>query len=323
MSYDSTGKAAITSTTTSERVLVTGASGLVGSAVVRRLSAEGFVVTAVDKFPGEAGGVIVSACDLRDVHRMYAIACAGTIDTIIHCGGYSGPMVGRENPYDMIEVNVTGTANLLELGRVMSVRRFIYCSSMSVYGSTSMGPVSESSPLAPATVYGATKLAAEQLVIAYGREHGIDAAALRLSWVYGPQRTNACILRRMIEDAIDGRATTQDWGSDFPRQYIHSEDAAAALIAAMNAPKLRSRIYNITGESTVTLGELADLVRTVMPEARIDLQRGPAPDDDYHHPFSTSAARNELGFVPRISLAEGVEAMVAEIRKYRAGQDRR
>lgn len=304
----------MTSTPSSAKtVLVTGAGGLVGGAVVAQLAARGDAVVALDRFAGSVAGMPIVECDLRDIHRLHGIAQKA--DAIIHCGGYSGPMLGRENPHDMITVNVTGTANLLELARLIGMRRFVYCSSMSVYGSTATGPVDEHSYLEPATVYGATKLAAEQLVIAYARDHGLDTAALRLSWIYGPNRTTACILRRMIDDALSGRPTRQNWGADFPRQYIHAEDAARALVAALDAGCLKKRVYNITGASRVTLGELAALVRQSLPDADIVLDPGPAPDDDYHHEFDLSAARAELGFSPQIALGDGIAAMVADLRR--------
>lgn len=296
-------------------VLVTGAAGLVGSAVVAQLASRGEPVVGLDKFAGSVAGVPVIDCDLRDIHRLHGIAHKANAGAIIHCGGYSGPMLGRENPHEMIEVNVTGTTNLLELARLVGMRRFVYCSSMSVYGSTTSGPVDEHSYLEPATVYGATKLAAEQLVLAYARDHGLDTAALRLSWIYGPNRTTACILRKMIEDALEGKSTRQSWGVDFPRQYIHGDDAARALVAALDAEVLKKRVYNITGESRVTLGELAGFVRQSLPDADIMLDPGNAPDDDYHHEFNTSAARAELGFRPQIALGDGVAAMVTELRR--------
>lgn len=296
-------------------VLVTGAGGLVGGSVVTQLASRGEHVVGLDKFPSSVAGVEIVECDLRDIRRLYGIVHKANAGAIIHCGGYSGPMLGRENPHDMIEVNVTGTANLLELARLTGMRRFVYCSSMSVYGSTTAGPVDEHSYLEPATVYGATKLAAEQLVIAYARDHGLDTAALRLSWIYGPNRKTTCILRQMIDDALHGKPTTQSWGADFPRQYIHSDDAARALLAALDSQGLKKRVYNITGESRVTLGELSDLVRQSLPDADIMLGPGPAPDDDYHHEFNTSAARAELGFRPHIPLSNGVADMVTELRR--------
>lgn len=293
---------------------MTGAGGLVGGAVAARLRARGDRVIALDRVASGEGETRIVDCDLRDTHRLHQLAFGQQLDSIIHCGAHSGPMVARDNPYDLVVVNVVGTANVLEVARIQRVRRFVNCSSVSVYGSTSVGPVHEDSVLHPRTVYGATKLAAEQLVTAYAREHGLDTASLRLSWVYGPNRTTSCLLRRMIADALDGRATVVDWGSDFYRQYIHADDAAAALVGAVDAPSVGRRVYNVTGDDYRTLGQTAELVRQVLPQADIALAFGPDPGDDVQHRFDISAAQEDLGYVPAVALQEGIESFAEALR---------
>lgn len=292
---------------------VTGASGLVGRAVVEALAARGDRIIAIDRTAGSIAGADVIACDLKDVHRLHALAACADLDSIIHCGAYSGPMVARDNPFDLVAVNVTGTANMIEIARIAKVRRFINCSSVSVYGSTTGGPVTEAVHLAPSTVYGATKLAAEALVTAYAREHGVDAASFRLSWVYGPNRTTPCLLRRMIDDAVAGRATDVPWGANFYRQYIHADDAATGLIAALDVECLSGRVFNLTGGSFQTLAETAALVRKVIPGARISLGDGPDPGDDIQHEFDITAARTELGYEPRVTLERGIELFASAL----------
>lgn len=223
-------------------------------------------------------------------------------------------MVARDNPYDLVAVNVVGTANVVEVARTHRVRRFVNCSSVSVYGPTSAGPVTEDTALHPSTVYGATKLAAEHLVTAYVREHGLDAVSLRLSWVYGPNRTTSCLLRRMIADALGDRPTRVDWGADFYRQYIHVDDAAKALVAAVDAPSVTRQTYNITGDTYQTLGETAELVRRVLPRADIALAPGKDPGDDVQHRFDISAARQDLAYTPAITLQEGIAGFAEALR---------
>jgi nucleoside-diphosphate-sugar epimerase len=295
--------------------LVTGALGLVGVAVVEALAARGDRVIAMDRQSGTIGAVDVAGCDLRDVHRLYALVRDVPLDSVIHCGAHSGPMIARDNPFDLVAVNVLGTANVLELARASRVRRFVYCSSVSVYGPTAAGPVREDARLAPSTVYGATKMAAEAIVTAYAREHGLDAVSFRLSWVYGPNRKTPCLLGRMIRDALAGRGTRVEWGADFPRQYIDAGDAAAGLVAGLDAPELSSRVYNLTGGDYRTLGEVAALVRAVLPGADISLEKGVDPGDDLQHEFDISAARRDLGYRPAISLEQGIARFAGELRR--------
>ena len=297
--------------------LVTGAGGLVGRAVAALLRDRGDRVIGIDRTASGDGDERIIDCDLRDTHRLHQLASEPDLDTIIHCGAHSGPMVARDNPYDLVAVNVVGTANVIEVARVRRLRRFVNCSSVSVYGSTVSGPVLEDVPLHPSTVYGATKLAAENLVTAYAREHRLDAVSLRLSWVYGPNRTTSCLLRRMVADAIEGRPTAVEWGRDFYRQYIHVDDAAAALMAAVDAECVDRRAYNITGDNYQTLAETADVVRSVLPQADILLGEGDDPGDDVQHRFDIAAAKRDLGYVPAVSLEQGIRRFAETIKAQR------
>ena len=301
-----------------QTILVTGAAGLIGRAVAEQLRARGDRVVAIDRAASGSGETAVLDCDLRDSHRLHGIAAATPLDAIIHCGAHSGPMVARDNPYDLVMVNVLGTANVLEIARIGKLRRFVNCSSVSVYGSTPEGIVTEEAPLKPSTVYGATKLAAEKIVTAYAEEHGVDAVSLRLSWVYGPNRTTTCVLRQMVSDMLAGTATRIPFGADAFRQYIHADDAAAALIKALDAPTLPMRAYTVTGDDFRTMAEVADLVRRIFPTADVDQGPGPDPGDDVQHRFDIGPARRDLGYEPAISLEAGIRNM-AETLRARAG----
>jgi UDP-glucuronate 4-epimerase len=294
-----------------QRIMVTGAAGLVGRAVCRMLHERGDEVVAIDRFGVEAsGGVSVIECDLGNVHRLHALACK-ELSAVIHCGAYSGPMVARDNPVSMVQVNIVGTANMLELARVHRARRFVFCSSTSAYGNTPPAPVKEDVVMVPASLYAASKVASEQLVAAYAHQYGVDGVSLRLSWVYGPHRTTDCMIRTMLTDAMQSRATRVPFGHDFHRQYIHVDDAARALVAALDAPRLPRRSYNITGDSRLTLEEVARVVRRVMPAADIELAPGPDPLDEQQERFDISAAVSDLGYRPHYDLEAGIRAYAA------------
>jgi nucleoside-diphosphate-sugar epimerase len=291
-------------------ILVTGAAGLLGNAVRNLLETSGQRVLPIDRIPRTEEGRPIIACDLTDVHRLHALALENRITGIVHCGAHSGPMVARDNPHSMVQVNIVGTANVLEIARIHGAR-FVFCSSTSAYGNTPEGLVPEDVPLFPTSVYGASKVAGEQLVSAYGRQYGVDGVSLRLSWVYGPRRTTDCIVRTMIEDALAGRPTRKPFGRGFHRQFIHVEDAARALVTALRTPNLPRQTYNVTGGTYLTLGEIGDIVRRVLPQAVIELGEGPDPVDDMQHRFDISAVERDLRFRPEISLEQGVRAYAA------------
>ena len=289
-------------------ILVTGGAGLVGNAVRRRLESQGRKVVAIDLVERTRDGAPLTFCDLGDIHRLHAIATDNAIDGIVHCGAHSGPMVARDNPYSMVQVNVVGTANMLELARMHKVRRMVFCSSTSAYGDTPEGLVPEDVPLRPTSVYGGSKAASEALLWTYWRQFGVDALAIRLSWVYGPGRTTDCIIRTMIEDALAGRPTRMPFGQDFHRQFIHVEDAVSALLLALDAGEMPRRIYTVTGETYATLGEIGEVVKRVLPQADIALQPGPDPVDEVHRRFDISAAKRDLGYAPQFDLESGIRS---------------
>ncbi|WP_431514542.1 NAD-dependent epimerase/dehydratase family protein [Variovorax sp. DAIF25] len=306
---------------TTKPVLVTGAAGLVGRKLARRLADRQRAFIALDRTASVTeDGIEIVGCDLGDVHRMYALTREG-IDSVVHCGAFSGPMVARDTPHSMVQVNIVGTANMLELARVHEARRFVYCSSTSAYGVVrSAAPVTEDCLLRPASLYGASKVASEYITTSYARQYGLSAASIRLSWVYGPGRTTDCVVRTMIEDALAARPTRMAFGSDFPRQFIHVDDAVDGLLEALDAESLPRTTYNVTGNTRVTLGELAQLVRRVFPKADIVLQQGPDPVDEFQEKFSIEAARRDLGYEPRVSLEQGIRSYAEWIEARRSGR---
>jgi UDP-glucuronate 4-epimerase len=286
--------------------LVTGASGFLGSAVCSLLASRGSPFVAIDRVRRENVEHEVEQCDIGDIHALHALASRRLISGIVHCGGLSGPMVGRDNPYAMVQVNIVGTANVLELARVHTIPRFVFCSSAGAYGNTIDPVVTEDSALHPTNLYGASKVAGEQLVCSYSRQYGVDGVSLRLCWVYGPHRSTDCVIRTMLESALRNEPVHIPFGRDFFRQFVHVLDAASALVAALEQPHLPRHAYNVTGGHYVTLEQVAEIIRAIFPNADIRLDLGPDPIDDIQQRFDISAAEEDLGFKPAVGLEEGI-----------------
>jgi len=303
-----------------ETILVTGAAGFVGSAVRKLFEQRGDRVIALDQNAETEPGVSNIVCDLTDIHRLHATLHNHQIDGIVHCGALSGPMLARDNPHALVRVNVNGTANLLEVARIHGIPRFLYCSSAGAYGNTPPGPVPEDVALLPTNVYGATKAAGEQLAASYASQFGLDTVSLRFSWIYGPRRMTDCVIRTMILDALDGHPTRVPFGRGFHRQFVHIDDAASAVVAAFDQRLLPRRNYTVTGGSYETLDEVAGIVRRVLPSADIDLAIGPDPADDIQHRFDITAASQDFGYKPRVSLEDGIRSYSDWLRFHRAAR---
>ena len=291
-------------------VLVTGTSGFIGQRLVRRLRDEGVVVI------GEEDTVPGGFLDVTDIHQIHDVVLRHRPQSIVHLGGVSGPMVARHNPHSIVEVNITGTANLIEAARIHGISRFAFASSNTVYGDNPDILEEITTPTHPTNVYGATKVACEQLLSAYSRRHGMHTCSLRISAVYGPGRTTHCVIARMLHDHIAHLPTQLSYGADFHREYIYIDDAVDAIILALQSgDDAAGGSFNVSGGQWLTLSEVAEAITSVFPDANIALEPGPDPDDDdVQGPFSLQRARDVLGFFPKTSLTEGIRLYHESLR---------
>jgi len=298
-------------------ILVTGASGLIGHAVTTRLHAAGRNVIGLDRRPPRAGrdAFPFVEADLNDVHRLYAAVRGREPAGIVHCGGVSGLMVARDNPFLICETNIRGTAHVLELARLVGTRRVIFCSSISAYGHQGVdGVVTEDTPMVGRTTYGASKIAGEAILQAYAEEHGVDGIALRFAHVYGPGRETQCFIREMITDALARRASCLPHARRSRRQYVHVADIVDAIVLALDAETPPRRAYNVGPGRQHTLAEVADAVRGVMGTLEVAFDEDRDPREYRCGTLDITAAARDLGWRPKIDLPAGIAAYAQFLR---------
>ncbi len=297
-------------------VLITGSSGLIGAPLARQLAAEGRTVVAFDPapFPGDGTGIKTVVGDVRDRAALADLFAAYKFAAVVHAGGASGPTVLADQPGDLVEVNVFGTAHLLALALENGIARFVYLSSASAYGDMPRAGMDEDGPFRPAQVYGATKAAGDALARAYRVQHGLDAIALRVGTVYGPRRSTDCLVRDMLTAALEGRPLRlTDAGRK--RQYIYVDDTVSAVRCALDVGSVPQHAYNVAGPDDTTLAEVADAVRAAVPGADIVIEPGEDPQWTFRRePLDCSTAPRDLGYVPEWPLARGVAAYADWLR---------
>jgi nucleoside-diphosphate-sugar epimerase len=292
---------------TSGAVLVTGIGGLIGGAVARRLAAQGRQVVGMDRIAPDGTGFPVLTHDLPDEQRWHEAIVRFRVSKVVHAGSISGPMLLPDAPARVAAINLQGLAGLLEAARIHRLERIVWFSSILAYGERAdREPVSEETPLRPDTVYGATKAAGEALIHGYFAEHGVDAVAFRVASCYGPGRTTSCLIRTLVEDGLAGRRTRVRDSASRTRQHVFIEDVVDAVCVALGAPSLPRRVYNLGPGAAQSLGSIVAAVQRAVPGARVDVD-----DDGFAWntfgvgPLAIDAAREDLGFAPRTSLAEG------------------
>lgn len=298
-------------------VLVTGIHGLIGGAVARRLLALGHEVVGMDRSPATAMPFPVITHDLPDPHRWHEAFVRFGIAKVVHSGGISGPMLLQDAPDRIFATNVVGLAGLLEAARIHRIDRVVCFSSVMAYGEHSGLPVvNESTLLIPETIYGATKAAGDVLLSAYRSQHDLDAVSLRVAGCYGPGRTTPCIIRTMIEDGLQGRTTRVRMDPTRTRQFVFVEDVVDAVVSALQSPG-RSPLpsYNIGPGVAQGLEEILTAVRHCVPDANAVASPDGLPWNSFGiGPLSIDAARRDLSFEPKTTLAEGARATLAWLK---------
>jgi nucleoside-diphosphate-sugar epimerase len=274
-------------------------------------------VVGLDRWPPRAGRAsfpFVEA-ELNDVHRLYAAVHGREPAGIVHCGGVSGLMVARDNPFLICETNIRGTAHVFELARLVKARRVILCSSISAYGHQEIdGVVTEDTPMRGRTTYGASKIAGEAILQAYAEEHGVDGIALRFTHVYGPGRETQCFIREMIANALAGRAARLPHARRSRRQYVYVTDVVDAIVLALDAETSARRAYNVGPGRQHSLGEVADAVRAVMGPLEVEFDDSCDPREYACGTLDIAAAGRDLGWRPKIDLPAGITAYAQFLR---------
>lgn len=291
-------------------ILVTGGLGYTGRAIVRQLAAQNIKVISYNRDYSEQSTDFVTSVqgELYDVPRLVRTIEKYEVDRIIHTAALSHPDLSIELPMTTVVANVDGTVNVMEAMRLAGIKRLVNFSSEAVYGNHP-APVDESSATMPTTPYGVTKLAVEHFGRVYNDLYGLQTISLRFTEVYGPGNRMPQILRDIIKTVLRGEPFVAEKGADHLYHFIHMEDVARATILAATAETVKSSVFNIFGDGAWTLGQAADLLRKLLPDALISI--GPGHFDlDRHGPWSQSVAIRELGYAPLHTLGDGLAGYV-------------
>jgi UDP-glucuronate 4-epimerase len=302
------------------RALVTGCAGFIGSHLTDVLLARGTEVVGVDclsdNYPASEKLANLGRAADHDAFELVVadVASSGArmlegCDVVYHLAAEPGVRSSWGGRFQrFLHHNVEATQRLLEAAREAPGTRVVYASSSSVYGDSERLPTPEHAPPQPRSPYGVTKLAAEQLCRVYHANHGVDAVALRFFTVYGPRQRPDMAFRRFCEAAVRGAAIELFGEGRQSRDFTYVADVVDAVLAAGARPDVGGRVYNVGGGAPVSLNtalaELAGLVGRPLDVRRRERESG----DVLHTAADVARAREELGFAPATSLAEGLGA---------------
>jgi UDP-glucuronate 4-epimerase len=300
-------------------IVVTGAAGFIGSHVSQALIARGARVVGVDNFcdfyhrswKEENLRAVGQGLDLEELDITDGPGIGRLIDTvkpqgIIHLAAMAGVRPSIERPVYYSKVNLEGTTNLLQAAVEGGVRRFVFASSSSVYGNNAKVPFAETDDVGePISPYAATKRAGELLCHTFWHLYKLPVACLRFFTVYGPRQRPDLAIHKFARLIHFGKSLPVFGDGSTSRDYTYIDDIVAGVLAAYDRNQ-GYRIYNLGGSDPVRLSDLiAGIERAIGREAIID--RRPAQAGDVERTFAdVSRSREELGYEPRVRLAEGL-----------------
>lgn len=306
------------------KALVTGGAGFIGSSLVASLLETGWEVDVVDDFDpfypeilkrervekmNVSPGFRLIEGDIRDLAGD-DVDLAPTYDVVVHLAALAGVRPSMSNAERYYDVNVGGTAAVIDMVRKRNVPRLVFASSSSVYGVNPNLPWQEGNDfLHPISVYAGTKLAGERQVERLTRE-GIEAIALRFFTVYGPGQRPDLAITKFAARMLNGDSIPIYGDGTARRDFTFVDDTVRGILAAMTAPLTRYEVVNLARGETVDLGRVIEaLERTLGVSAVRDVQ--PPVEGDVPATWGViDRARELLGYEPSTSVDEGIEKSV-------------
>jgi nucleoside-diphosphate-sugar epimerase len=294
-------------------VLVTGGNGYLGSVLVQRARARGHRVVVVDNRPASpdfAPDDVVSIVGDVRFPRDWSSALR-QVDQVVHLAAIVGDAACDRDADLAWETNYLGTVRLAEQCRRHGVRDLVFASTCSNYG-TSAGRLADVwSPVNPLSLYARTKTLAEHYLLSV-RGATLSPSILRFATLYGvsPRMRFDLVVNQLTAAALHDGVITVHGGAQW-RPFLHVRDAADAVLATLSTPTAPVHNCGSTKEN-LQIARVAELVAAEVPEARVVISAARSDPRDYRVDFD--GIRQQLGFVPRLTVSDGIRELADAIR---------
>jgi len=289
---------------------VTGGVGFIGSHVVNALRQAGHDILIVD-----INGEGVCQIDICDTTKLTDTLKAYNPDVIFHLAAVADARKAFADPVESVNINVGGTASILEAACQAGVARLILASTVSVCGAMKRGFIDESEPFLPTGtghIYSSTKAACEFLVHDFYQLYGLSFTILRYGTIYGPGMWPGLVLHSFLVNAFAGKPLVIYGDGSASRCFLFVEDLARAHILALNN-KAQNQTYNLQGPQSVTITELANVVSRLLGDVEIAYRQEASRFGDSQYEgreISSAKAYQELGWEPEVDIEEGVKRTI-------------
>lgn len=303
-------------------ILITGGVGFIGSHTAEFLLNRGDRVVALDAFNfsydpihKEHNATLLQKHaqfrlvrgDIRDVSLVKEIFTTESIDCIIHLAARAGVRPSLLEPTSYMDINITGTMNLLEAMRTHDVDHMVFASSSSVYGSRTEGPFRESDNVdIPASPYAATKKACELLCANWNYLYNSHITCLRFFTVYGPRQRPEMAIHLFASKISKGEEITMFGDGSSIRDYTYIEDIVQGVVTAVDR-KMGFEIINLGNSNPIRLDELIASISKVVQREAIIKQLPDQPGDVPMTFADVSKAQKVLDYSPQTKIVDGIQ----------------
>jgi UDP-glucuronate 4-epimerase len=316
------------------RILVTGGAGFIGSHLVEALLKDGREVVVLDNFDdfyapevkrrnlkplvGRPGFALVEG-DIRDGVLVERVFATQPIGVVVHLAARAGVRPSIEQPVLYCDVNVNGTAVLLEACRRHGVAKFIFGSSSSVYGNNSRLPFSEKDEVdRPISPYAATKRAGELMCATYHELYRLSVFALRFFTVYGPRQRPEMAIHKFTRLIERGLPVPRFGDGSTRRDYTYITDIINGVLRAIDRVQ-GFEIINLGGSQTTSLSDLIALVEKNLDRRAVIKEEPGQPGDVVATYADVEKARRLLGYEPKVPPDDGMRLFIDWYRGQKAG----
>jgi len=301
------------------RVLVTGGAGFIGSNLAHALLGRGDEVRVLDNFStsdrANLAGLDVEIVEgeLRSYERVHNAVRKAEI--VYHLGALGSVPRSIQDPLTSSAVNVEGTLNVLLAARDEGVRRVVYSSSTSVYGSTRELPTTEESPPDPISPYAVTKLAAERYCVSFSRVYeSFESVVLRYFNVFGPRQSPfsqyAAVVPRFVTAIDAGQPIEIHGDGEQSRDFTYVGNVVDATIRAGEADGVTGEIFNVAGGSPTSVNHIAYTIGEILDKP-VERRHLPSRAGDIRNSWADlSKSERVLGYAPEIALEDGLRRTI-------------
>jgi len=308
--------------TSSERAVVTGGAGFIGSHLTERLLSDGYAVTVIDNFStgrrenlahlaGHAGLTVheADAADFATIAPLFRGA-----QHVFHVAALADIVPSIQNPLAYHRANVDGTVSVAEAARQTGVQRFVYAASSSCYGIPDVYPTPETAEIRPQYPYALTKYLGEQIALHWGRVYQLPVVSVRFFNVFGPRSrtsgTYGAVFGVFLAQKLAGRPFTVVGDGTQTRDFTFVTDVVDAMLAAA-ASDVTGEVFNVGSGGTYSVNRLVELLGGDV----VHLPKRPGEPDCTL--ADIGKIQRLLGWKPTVSFEEGVKEMLKHIDYWR------